>query len=93
MQNTTDSMSIADLLGPWVDPDWDSGLIDRCRHAWSKPLRDLSNEELATLLRQRVAVEHILPIAKKRVEDNADDDTEMYDGELKAAIEHSSKNI
>jgi hypothetical protein len=53
----------------------------------------LSNEELATLLRQRVAVEHILPIAKKRVEDNADDDTEMYDGELKAAIEHSSKNI
>jgi hypothetical protein len=93
MQNKTDSISIADLIGPWVDPDWDSGLIDRCRKAWSKPLRDLSNEELATFLRQRVAVEHVLPIAKKRLQDSVDDDTEVYDGELEAAIEYASKGI
>ena len=93
MTKEADSTSVADLLGPWVDPDWDSGLINRCRKAWSKPLRDLSNEELATLLRQGIAVEHILPVAKKRVEDNVDDDTEMYDGELEAAIKHASRNI
>jgi hypothetical protein len=87
---TTDTNSIADLLGPWVEPDWDSGLIERCRQAWSKPLRDLSREELATLLRQRIAVEHVLPIAKRRVHDGIDDDTEMYDGELEAAIEYAS---
>jgi hypothetical protein len=86
----TDSNSIADLLGPWVETDWDSGLIDRCRQAWSKPLRDLSRVELATLLRQRIAVEHVLPIARQRVQSGVDDDTDMYDGELKAAIEYAS---
>lgn len=86
----TDSNSIADLLGPWVEPDWDSGLIDRCRQAWSKPLRDLSREELATLLRQRIAVEHVMPNARQRVQSGVDDDTEMYDGELEAAIEYAN---
>jgi hypothetical protein len=93
MEKKTDSMSVADLLGPWVDPDLNSGLIQRCRKAWNKPIRDLSNQELITLLLQRIAVEQILPIAKKKVEDNVDDGTEMYDGELRAAIEYASKNI
>jgi hypothetical protein len=93
MSEQSDSLSVADILGPWVEPDWDSGLIGRCRRAWSRPLRDLSREELATLLRQRIAVEHVLPVAKKRVQDAVDDDTEMYEGELEAAIEYASRNI
>jgi hypothetical protein len=88
---TTDTISMADILGPWVEPDWDSGLIARCREAWNKPLRDLSREELATLLRQRYAVEQLLPIAKKRLADGDDDDTEMFDGELAEAIEYATK--
>jgi hypothetical protein len=88
---STDTISIADILGPWVEPDWDSGLIARCRDAWNKPLRDLSREELATLLRQKYAVEHLLPIAKKRLADGDDDDTEMFDGELEEAIKHATK--
>src|SRR5437763_16488710 len=87
----TDSNSIADILGPWIEPDWDSGLIGRCRQAWSKPLRDLSREELATLLRQRIAVEHDLPVARQRVQSGADADTEMYDRELEAAIGYASQ--
>lgn len=87
---STDTKSVADFLGPWVEPDWDSGLIARCREAWSKPLRDLSREELATLLRQRFAVEHLLPVAQKKLQD-ADDDTEMFDGELAEAIEYAHK--
>ena len=88
---TTDTISVADLLGPWVEPDWDSGLIERCRNAWSKPLRDLTNQELATLLRQRFAVEQLLPIASQRVLNGFDDDTEIYDGELESAIEYARK--
>ena len=88
---TTDTISIADLLGPWVEPDWDSGLIERCRNAWSKPLQDLTNQELATLLRQRFAVEYLLPVASKRVQAGFDDDTEIYDGELESAIEYARK--
>ena len=90
---STDNVSIADILGPWVEPDWESGLIARCRKAWTKPLRELSREELATLLRQRVAVKHLLPVAKQRVEAGVDDGTEMYEGELQAAIEYASDAI
>jgi len=92
MERKADKISVADLVGPWVDPDCDSGLIYRCKHAWSKPLRELSNEELSTLLRQRIAVQHILPIAKKRVEDKINDETEMYLGELEDAIVFASKH-
>jgi len=85
----TDTISLADLLGPWVEPDCDSSLIERCRNAWSKPLRDLTNQELATLLRQRFVVDHLLPIATQRVLDGFDDDSEIYDGELQSAIEYA----
>ena len=87
---SNDSISIADLLGPWVEPDWDSGLIHRCTQAWGKPFRDLSREDLATLLRQRIAVEHLLPIARQRVQSGVDDDTEMFEGELEEAIEYAN---
>lgn len=86
------TISVADLLGPWVEPDWDSGLIERCRNAWNKPLQELTNREMATLLNQRLAVKHILPIASKRVLDGFDDDTEIYDGELEDAIDYARKD-
>lgn len=92
MPKLPEDITIADLLGPWVEPDWNSGLIDRCRKAWTKPLRELNNDELATLLRQRIAVEHILPLARKRIEDGIDDDTELYEGELEAAINYAGND-
>lgn len=79
--------SLADIVGPWEEPGFESGLIDRMRAAWSKPLQDLTNRELATCLRQRLAVEDVLPIAKKRVSDRFDDDSELHDTELAEAIE------
>ena len=91
MPDSMDNISIADILGPWSEPDWDSGLIARLRQAWNKPLRDLSSEELATLLRQRIAVEQILPVAKKRSADIFYDETEIFDGELQEAIEDASE--
>jgi hypothetical protein len=79
--------TVSDILGPWEDPDWDSGLIARLKAAWDKPIDQLSNEELATFLRQDMAVQHILPTALHRVEAKIDDDTEMYEGELQAAVQ------
>jgi hypothetical protein len=93
MPATLDNISIADILGPWINPDWDSGLIARLREAWNKPLRDLSNEDLATLLRQRFAVEQILPIARQRLADGIDDDMEIFDEELQEAIEDAIKSL
>ena len=82
--------SVADFLGPWIEPDFKSSLIDRCRQAWNKPLQDLSRLELATLLQQKFAVEHVLPVARKKVQE-ADDDTEFFGGQLAEAIEYASK--
>ena len=87
----TETKSVADILGPWIEPDWDSGLIARCRSAWNKPIQNLTNQELATLLRQRFAVTHLLLVASERVQDGFDDDTEIYDGELASAIEYARK--
>ena len=89
----TNNQSVADLLGAWVETDWKSGLIERFRTVWNKPLRDLTNEELASFLRQRIAMAQILAIAESRITDGVDDDTEMYDGELEAAIEFARKSI
>jgi hypothetical protein len=79
--------SVADLVGPWVDSDWESSLILRCKAAWNKPLGKLTNRELATFLYQGIATNYILPIAKNRVENKIDDDSEIYEGELKEAID------
>jgi len=84
--------SVADILGPWVDPNFESGLIHRCRAAWNKPLDELTNEEMATFLRQEIAVEGILPLAESRVKNGYDDDSEMYDGELKEKIDEIKQN-
>src|SRR5688572_11560426 len=81
--------SLADLIGPWCEPHFESGLIERVRDAWSKPLDTLTNHELATCLRQNSAIDHLLPIAKTRVHDEGVDDSELHDTELVDAIDHA----
>jgi hypothetical protein len=92
MAKDPNNISVSDILGAWAEPNWDSGLIARCREAWNKALQTLSREELATLLRQNFAVAHLLPVAKRKLQE-ADDDTEMFHGELREAIEYASKAI
>lgn len=82
-----DTLSLADILGPWQQPDWDSGLIEQCRLAWMTPIRELTNGRLAILLRQQFAVTHLLSNAQERIHSGIDDDTELYDGELQAAVD------
>jgi hypothetical protein len=90
LRGSTDTKSVADFLGPWVEPDFKSSLIARCREAWNRPFRDLTRLELATLIEQKFVVEHVLPVARKKLHE-ADDDTEMFDGQLAEAIEYASK--
>lgn len=88
----SEHLTLSEIIGPWKDPNFESGLIKRCRNAWCKPVESLSNQELATCLRQNIAIAHLIPIAKKRVEDRIDDDTEIYDGELAAAIDSAERS-
>jgi hypothetical protein len=78
--------SVADVEGAWVDSDFDSGLTERCKRYWSIPVTELSNEMLATYLRQRIAVHLIMPEARKRLDAGIDDGSEMYQGELAEAL-------
>lgn len=88
-----ENRTVADIEGPWVDSDFESGLIERCKRAWTKPISGLTNQELATLLRQNIAVVEILPTAKKRITHQIDDDSEIFDGELQEAITNAEKRF
>jgi len=59
------AQTVADIAGPWTDPHFDSGLIERLKRNWTTPVGEFSNEALATFLRQRIALELIVPEAKK----------------------------
>ena len=80
------SPSVADVEGPWLDPDFDSGLILRCKRYWEVPVTELPNEMLATFLRQRIGLQIIIPEARKRLESGFDDNSELYEGELLEAL-------
>jgi hypothetical protein len=78
--------TVADVEGPWVDPNWNSSLIERCRRGWNTPVVELTNELLATYLRQKIALSLVVPEARKRLAEGHVDDTELYDDELVNAL-------
>jgi hypothetical protein len=78
--------SAADVEGPWVEPGLESGLILRCKRDWRVPIPELTNEILATFLRQRIALALVVPEARRRLAAGLDDDSELYDGELASAL-------
>ncbi len=79
--------SLEEIEGVWEEPESPSGLVLRCHEARKKPIDRLSDLELATLLNQDIGVQHILPEAIRRVAHNQPDDTEMFEGQLKEAVE------
>lgn len=84
--------SIEQIEGAWETPDdKSSGLVLRCHAARKKPIDQLSDLELATLLNQNIGVEYILPEAVRRVAQNQADDTEHFEGQLKEAVERTTQ--
>jgi hypothetical protein len=80
------AQSVADVDGPWVDQEFDSGLIARCKRFWSVPVADLPNAMLATYIRQRCGLSLVVPEARRRLECQINDDSETYEGELAEAL-------
>jgi hypothetical protein len=77
---------VGDIEGPWVEPDFDSGLIARCRQYWYVPVSELPNQAIATYIRQRIALLLMIPEAMMRIEAGIDDDSEWFEGELVSAL-------
>jgi hypothetical protein len=84
------SITVGDVEGPWADPDLATGLIRRCHDSWNVPVTKLSNEMLATYLRQKLGLRLTLPEARKRLSESYVDGTELYDQELANAIKFAS---
>jgi hypothetical protein len=82
MENRT----VADIVGPWVEPDFNSSLIERLRDNWSVPVGEISNFVLATFIRQKVALSLVVPEANRRIASDFADETEILDDELAIAI-------
>ena len=80
---------MSEVVGPWEESEVETSLIARCRDAWEKPIAELSSLEIATFLGQRLAVEHLLPFGKKKIEASFDDGSELYDGHLARSIEEA----
>ena len=78
--------TVADVEGPWVGPDFHSSLIERCRRGWNVPVAELSNELLATYLRQRIALSLVVPEAQNRLAASCVDGSELYEEELANAL-------
>lgn len=81
-----ETRSVADILGPWKEPEIESGLIQRVRANWSIPAGKLSNAVLATFVRQEICPYLIIAEAKRRIDSQFVDDTELYEGELAHAL-------
>ena len=85
------SQTLAQILGPWRQPEVDTGLIARCREAWDKPIEQFTDLELVTCLQQNLAIVHVFPVAKKRLEAAAPDESEMFEGQLAEAVAAAEK--
>ena len=90
MSNET---TVESIEGPWIDSEFESSLISRCKNAWKKPITDLTNQELSTFLRQRIAVTTLRPIAENRIKIKFEDGTEQFDEELEEALKYATKNF
>jgi CDI immunity proteins len=78
--------SIEQLEGVWPEPESPTGLMLRCHAARKKPIDELSDLELATLLNQDIGVRYVLPEAMRRLAKGRPDETEYFDGQLKEAV-------
>jgi hypothetical protein len=81
-----DDRTVADIEGSWVDPEFASGLTERCKRNWTTPIRRLSDLMLATFIRQRLGLPAVAIEATRRLSTGHPDDTELFDGELAEAL-------
>jgi hypothetical protein len=77
---------IADVEGPWVETDFQSSLIERCKEHWNVPVTNLPNAILATYIQQGIGLEVVIPEALHRMELGFEDGSEWDDDQLQNAV-------
>jgi hypothetical protein len=80
---------VADFEGEWSQPDFESGLIERCRRYWTTPIQELPDILIATYMNQKFALAAMQIEAQRRLDIGLRDDSELYEGQLRDALERS----
>ena len=80
---------VADFEGDWSQPDYESGLIERCRRYWTTPIHELPDVMIATYMNQKFALPPMQNEAQRRLDNGLCDDSELYEGQLRDALERS----
>ncbi len=81
-------LSVEDIEGKWKG-EVTTGLTARCKESWNIPLDELEDIMVITYLNQRIALNHMVREAERRLELELRDDTELYDGQLNDALERA----
>ncbi|MEM7359881.1 MAG: hypothetical protein AAF431_12345 [Pseudomonadota bacterium] len=79
-------LKLSEIEGAWKG-ECSTSLIKRCREFWDTPISELSDQMVATYLKQRIGKAFMIDEAKRRLANEKRDDSELYDGELKEAYE------
>jgi len=85
----TETRSLSDIVGPWIEPKFESGLIQRCKRYWTTPINDLPDLMVATYINQKFALEQMKTEARRRLEAGVRDDTELFEGQLAESLAKS----
>ena len=73
----------------WIeDGEFPSRLVERCFKYRKTPIGSLTNEQLRTLLSQKIGTKYLLPIVIEKLEENPLSEGDLYEGDL---LESTSK--
>jgi len=85
--NPSSKMSVLDLRPrELTEPERKVGLEGRCWIAASRPLEELTPEDLRLLVSQNIGLDIVLPVALSLLEANPLESGDLYTGDLLVAI-------
>lgn len=73
----------------WGKPIFDSHLVTTCHRLRHVPLRDFSIENLRIVISQNIGLEHLVPLALERLQDDPFAEGDFYPGDLLVSLLHS----
>ena len=77
----------------WPDTTFPTRLVERCHHYRRIPIKDLSIEQLRTLIGQNIGLPYIIPLALDILTENMLAEGGLYEGDLLNAVLTSDKTF
>ncbi len=71
----------------WKEPDFfPTGLVEKCFKYRKVPLKNLTIEQLRTLIGQNIGLKFLIPLATEKLKDNILAEGNFYEGDLLSAV-------